>query len=77
MELTYKVSDLKALISESSNEFKAKIGDGVESEDKKNNGKAYTDAKKRAKEFLPFHLFIKLNQVYNVVNFKIKKLKSF
>lgn len=51
METTYKVSDLKKLISESSNEFKAKIGPNVESEDKKNNGKAYSDAKKRAKDY--------------------------
>jgi hypothetical protein len=51
MNVTYKVSELKNLISESSNEFKAKLGDSVEREDKKNNGKAYTDAKKRAKDF--------------------------
>ncbi len=51
MEMTYTVSDLKKLISESSNEFKAVIGPGVESEDKKNNGKAYDDAKKRAKDY--------------------------
>lgn len=51
METIYKVSDLKKLIEESSNEFKAKLGPNVESEDKKNNGKAYKDAKKRAKDF--------------------------
>ena len=51
MKVTYSVSELKKLISESSNEFKAKLGDGVESEDKKNNGKAYKDAEKRAKDF--------------------------
>ena len=51
MEVTYNVSELKKLISESSNEFKARIADGVESEDKKNNGKAYSDAKKRAQDF--------------------------
>ena len=51
MEMTYKVSDLKRLISESSNEFKAVLGPNVESEDKKNNGKAYSDAKKRAKDY--------------------------
>ena len=49
--MTYKVSDFKKLIKESSNEFKAVLGDGVESNDKKNNGKAYDDAKKRAKDF--------------------------
>ena len=49
--MTYKVSDLKKLVAESSNEFKAKLGPGVESENKKNNGKAYSDAKKRAKDY--------------------------
>ena len=49
--MTYKVSDLKALIAESSNEFKAKLGPGVESEDKANNGKAYKDTEKRAKDY--------------------------
>ena len=50
-EQTISVKALKSLISESSNEFKAKLGPGVESEDKKNNGKAYEDAKKRAKDY--------------------------
>ena len=51
MEQVISVKALKQLISESSNEFKAKIGPNVESEDKKNNGKAYSDAKKRVKDF--------------------------
>ena len=51
MEQIISVKALKNLISESSNEFKAKIGPNVESEDKKNNGKAYSDAKKRAKDY--------------------------
>lgn len=51
MELTYKVSDIKAIIQESANEFKAKLGPNVESEDKKNNDKAYKDAAKRAKDY--------------------------
>lgn len=51
MEQTISVKALKKLISEGSNEFKAKIGPNVESEDKKNNGKAYSDAKKRAKDY--------------------------
>lgn len=51
MEQTITVKALKKLISESSSEFKAKIGPNVESEDKKNNGKAYSDAKKRAKDY--------------------------
>lgn len=51
MELTYTVSELRKLVSESANEFKAVIGPNVENEDKKNNGKAYDDAKKRAKDY--------------------------
>ena len=44
MVKTYNVGDLRKLVTESS-EFKPKIGDGVESENKKNNGKAYKDDK--------------------------------
>ena len=51
MEKTFNVGDIKKIISESSNEFKAKLGQSVESEDKKNNGKAYSDAKSRAKNY--------------------------
>ena len=51
MEITCKVSDLKRIISESSNEFKAVLGNDVEKENNSNNGKAYKDAKKRAKDF--------------------------
>ena len=51
MEQVISVKALKNLISEGSSEFKAKMGPNVESEDKKNNGKAYSDAKKRAKDF--------------------------
>jgi hypothetical protein len=51
MEQVMTVKALKQLISESSNEFKAFIGPSVEKEDKKNNGKAYSDAKKRAKDY--------------------------
>lgn len=51
MEVTLKVGDIRALVKESSNEFKAKLGDGVESGNKTNNGKAYKDAKKRAKDY--------------------------
>lgn len=51
MEMSFSVSDLRALISESSNEFKEKLGDGVRSGNKENNGKAYKDAKKRAKDY--------------------------
>ena len=51
MEKIFKVGDLKRLVTESSNEFKAVLGPNVESDNKKNNGKAYTDAKKRAKDY--------------------------
>lgn len=51
MEKTYKVGELNALLAESSKEFKAKLGAGVESNNKSNNDKAYKDAKKRAKDF--------------------------
>ena len=49
--MTMTVGDLKALIQESSNEFKAKLGHGVKDGNEKNNGKAYDDAKKRAKDY--------------------------
>ena len=49
--VTYRVGDLRKLMAESSSEFKAKLGDGVESADKENSGKAYKDAEKRAKDF--------------------------
>lgn len=51
MEQTLTVKALKRLIAESSNEFKAVLGTGVENENKSNNGKAYSDAKTRAKNF--------------------------
>ena len=51
MEQVISVKALKNLISEGSSEFKAKMGPNVESEDKKNNGKAYSDAKKRSQRF--------------------------
>lgn len=49
--MTMTVGDLKALIQESSNEFKAKLGPGVKDGNEKNNGKAYKDAEKRAKDY--------------------------
>lgn len=51
MDKTYNVGKLRKLIAESSNEFKPVIGDGVESANKTNNGKAYKDAKNRAKDY--------------------------
>ena len=49
--MTYKVSDIRSMIEESSSEFKAKLGPGVESGNKTNNDKAYKDAEKRAKDY--------------------------
>lgn len=51
MEKTMTVKAIKQLISESSNEFNAVRCTKSEKEDKKNNGKAYSDAKKRARDF--------------------------
>lgn len=51
MEQVLTVKAIKGLIKESQQEFKAKLGNGVESGNKVNNGKAYSDAKKRAKDF--------------------------
>lgn len=45
------VKALKEIIAESSNEFKAVLGPNVEKDNKSNNGKAYSDAKKRAKDY--------------------------
>lgn len=49
----YRVSDLNRLIAESStnSEFKPVLGPNVEKDNKANNGKAYKDAEKRAKDF--------------------------
>ena len=49
--MTMTVGELKSLIQESSNEFKAKLGPGVKSGNETNNGKAYKDAEKRAKDY--------------------------
>lgn len=51
MDRVYKAKDFKKLVLESSNEFKAKLGPNVESDNKRNNGKAYKDAEKRAKDY--------------------------
>ena len=48
---TFNVGELNRLIMESSNEFKAKMGSNVESDNKKNNDKSYKDSKKRAQDF--------------------------
>ena len=50
-KMTFTVGALNSLIQESSNEFKAKLGTGVKSGNEENNGKAYKDAEKRAKDY--------------------------
>ena len=49
--MTYKVSDIRSMIQESTNEFKAKLGPGVKEKEQDINGKAYKDAEKRAKDY--------------------------
>lgn len=51
MEMTFKKGELRTIIAESSQEFKPRLGTGVESNNRKNNDKAYADAKKRAKDY--------------------------
>jgi hypothetical protein len=48
MERSFSIKELKQMINENSNEFKAKIGKDVEKENKSNNEKAVKDAKKRS-----------------------------
>lgn len=50
-ERVYTINELKQLISESASEFKAKIGDGVTTANKKENSQAYSNAKKKVKDF--------------------------
>lgn len=47
----YTFSELNKILMESHNEFNPRIGDKVESEDKKNNEKAVDDIMKQSKEF--------------------------
>jgi len=49
--LSYNVGELKRVIKESSNEFKAKLGPNVERDNKKNNRESYNKSKERAKDF--------------------------
>lgn len=48
---TYTINELKTLINESSNDFKAKVADGVNTTNKRENKKAYKDAKQKVKSF--------------------------
>ena len=50
-ERIYTINELMTLINESASEFKAKIENGVENANKKENSKAYSDAKKKAEKF--------------------------
>lgn len=50
-ERIYTINELKTLIAESAKEFKAKIGDGVESENKRENNKTYKDTKSKVKNY--------------------------
>ena len=50
-QISYKVGALKKLIAESAQEFEAKLGPGVKSDNKRNNEKSYKDAEKAAKDF--------------------------
>lgn len=49
--LSYNVGELRRVIKESSNEFKAKLGPNVERDNKKNNRESYNKSKERAKDF--------------------------
>lgn len=47
----YTINELMSLITESANEVKAKIGDGVQSSNKKENSKTYKETAKKVKNF--------------------------
>lgn len=50
-EISYRVGDLRKMLKESSNEFKAVLGPNVESDNKRNNEKSYKESEKRAKDY--------------------------
>lgn len=50
-QITYKVGDLRRVVAESTNEFKAVLGKGVESDDKKNAQETYKAAEKKAQDY--------------------------
>lgn len=47
----YSLDELREALRESTNEFKPRKGDGVDAENKKNNGEAVRDIEKRTKEY--------------------------
>jgi hypothetical protein len=49
--LSYNVGDLKRAIKESTNEFKAKLGPNVESENKRNNRESYKKTEENVKKY--------------------------
>lgn len=49
-EKYFTVGDIRRIIAESSNEFKPKMGDGVEGNNKKNNDKSYKETEERTKK---------------------------
>lgn len=52
MELVkYTVGDIKRIIAESAQEFDAKLGPSVKSDNKKNNEKSYKDTEKKVKDY--------------------------
>ena len=55
----YTINELMSLITESANEVKAKIGDGVQSSNKKENSKTYKETAKKVKNKKPRRNFIK------------------
>lgn len=49
--ISYKVGELKRIIKESSDEFKAKLGPNVESDNKRNNEESYKESEKKVKDY--------------------------
>lgn len=49
--LSYTVGEIKQVIKESSNEFKAKLGKNVETDNRRNNDKSYKESEKRTKDY--------------------------
>lgn len=48
---TYTINELKTLIFESASEIKAKVGDGVNSANKKESSSTYKNTKEKIKNF--------------------------
>lgn len=50
-QIKITVGEIRKIIQESASEFEPKLGDGVMSDNKKNNDKSYKDAEKAAKDY--------------------------